>query len=145
MMDRKMTRPFSTRFLPDVVTFLERHFGFAVEFGDPDGMEIEIDGRDLSGAEITEALNLYSTAIRDQMLRRQHESMRVCIGGPLNGQPHAWCGGPRHAIAVRIGPRRWAAYEIGDDHLRAWFRGYATSEKKARQLQIEKGKFEKGK
>jgi hypothetical protein len=131
-----MTRPFSTRFVPDVTVFLERHFGFSFHFADVEGTEIEIGARALSAAELTEALQVYAEAIRNKLLHRQQLSMQIFMGGPLNGQRHDHYGHGQ-TIAVRLGPAKWAAYEIGNDQRRAWFRGLATSEKKARQLQVK--------
>jgi hypothetical protein len=54
------------------------------------------------------------------------------FGGPLDGQPHAYSrwGNPYHA--VHVARAKWAVYQVDRDQ-RALFRGYATSERKAKR------------
>lgn len=122
-------------FLPDVLKFLEEHFGLSIGFADPDDSEISIEAHDIS-AEALKAclLELYAGPMRHHLRAKRARAMRVCIGGPRDGQPHN--GDPWQRVVVFHERRgEWSVYEvvaeIASTDRRAWFRGYATSRAKA--------------
>jgi hypothetical protein len=121
--------------LPDVVEFLAG-LGVHCYLADPEGEELGIDVRDLSAGELRTALLECSGPIRGHLEYQRHRRMRVLVGGPRAGQPHRRGSYASGIVAFHEGPRRWAVYEIvrGDD--RAWFRGWATSEKNGKALKL---------
>jgi len=126
-MDRQL------EYVPDVVTFLSRHFGLRCWFDDPGQEVLMLEMDDFSATELLDGLSKYGHAIKNQMVGQHLRRLSIFVGGPCNGQPHQKFinGCP---IAVKIGRAKWAAYRIGDDHRRAWFVGFETSMKKAYRL-----------
>lgn len=120
-------------YLPDVVTFLTRHFGLSVSLEDAEGKELGIRARDISAAQLEKVLRLYDAPIKTYLDRQRDRGLEICIGGPFNGERHHgdMCGA---MVVRRVARAKWAVYRVGDDHLRAWFVGFASSEKKARNL-----------
>ena len=124
--------------LPGVVEFLAR-LGVRCYLADPEGEELGIDARDLSAAELRGALMEHSAAIRDHLEYQRQRRMRVLVGGPRAGRPHGRGAYASGLVLFHEAPRRWAVYEIRRGDGRAWFRGYATSEKNGRALKLLKG------
>jgi hypothetical protein len=112
------------QFIPDLYTFLTRHFGLSVEFLDLDGEDLSIDLEPISREDVLRLLATeYRSALVTRVRHMQRSGMNVFVGGPLAGQRHADHGWPGKSILIRLGPARWAAYVIGSDFLRAWFCG----------------------
>lgn len=118
------------KFLPDILTFLTRHFGYTVEQVDLEGREFLVRGRDITEAEMIAAIAKYADAVSHHVANERSRRMHVCVGGPHAGQKHfrpTWS-----VICFRDGPADWSAYRVGRDG-RAWYCGQATSEAKARR------------
>ena len=131
-----------------------------LEFLESLGVEFEIDWDDeviitvpregISYAEIEQALQPVSKRLVNQARYRAKARRSVFVGGTLNGQEvesrthgirSEWChrmadGKLGHRIRRRIKRGCWEVYEQGDTDGRAFFRGYATSEQKARKGQL---------
>lgn len=85
-------------------------------------------------------------AIAREILSREVRLRRCCYGGPMDGRRHAWLfhylgrinaageviGYAPHYVPVRVNRAKWATYRLQEDG-RAFFVGYATSERKARR------------
>lgn len=131
-----MTR--KSNHLPGVVDFLrDLDFEIGLDF---DGQVIIEYPESLNPKDVANELSKYSDSIRKELTARATMQRRQFVGGPLNGNRHghfAWCGNT--VIAVRICRAKWACYEI-TDHAdgRAWFRGFATSEAKAKRKELAK-------
>lgn len=120
--------------LPDTVRFLESlGFTFHLDWDD----ELQIDyPEDLTPERIALTLGEYRQHIvRTLKNRAEHDRMQL-VGGPFNGERHGWttCWG-RTLHARKVKRAWWAAYQLQEDG-RAIFKGYATSEKKARNNQL---------
>ena len=122
-------------FMPDLYTFLERHFGLSITFHDLDGEEMSID---LSLVSEQAIIGLLATEYKPAVLRRlrleQMKRMQIFVGGPFAGQSHARSRYSSPVCVMNLGLRRWAAYSFATDDDRLWYQGEATSEKKARLL-----------
>lgn len=66
---------------------------------------------------------------------RAQRARSVYVGGRRNGERVGLCWGNRTWIANRVKRARWEAYELSRDG-RAFFRGYATSQAKAKRGEI---------
>lgn len=131
----------ATKFLPDVCTFLLRHFDLDVEFLDPDGEDLAVGAGEVTGQRIVGLLATeYREAVRDWVLRRQKLAMQVFVGGPFAGRRHlrACCKGD--IVTIHLSQARWAAYVAKDWSGRLWYCGEATSQKKARLVAWDKAK-----
>ncbi len=127
------------QYVPRVLEFLRRHFGVRLWLDDPEGQEVGVETRDIRADELREVLLQYADAIRTELHFEQRKRLNIYVGGPLNGQPRRYGFCQRgQVIAVHISRAKWAAYVIGEDRLRAFFRGYATSSRKARLLKLQK-------
>lgn len=85
----------------------------------------------------------HTKEVTRQLQLRRHYAMHQFVGGPLNGQRHD--GLPWMCVEVgtkmlsygyltrRIRSAEWAVYVGNPKDGRAFFHGYATSEKKARR------------
>ncbi len=124
---------FKPQYVPDAMTFLVRHFGVRFWLDDPEGETVGIETHDISARDLGAVLEQYADAIKVRMHFDQNRRLSIFVGGPMNGKPHGRFG-KGTTIAVHLGRAHWAGYQIGDDNHRAWFAGYATSEKKARIL-----------
>lgn len=102
----------------------------------------------VSCAEIEQALKPFGKRLREQVRFRAKQQRSVFVGGQLNGREVSWqgpgrcgCGhrmgngGYGYWIRHRLARGRWEVYEEVPDG-RAFFRGYATSERKARHGEI---------
>jgi len=113
------------------------------------GVELGLDWDDelligcpdlIFGATVEEIVREHTDQIRTELAAAGRRAMRQFVGGPLNGKPHIVYYHPGAYRGFRQGPRRWAVYEFQQDG-RAMFRGWATSEKKARRgVLIDKAK-----
>ncbi len=127
--------PKTGKYVPDTLTFLRDHFGLRYWLADPEGETIGLETRDISADELRTVLKGYTDAIKRRMYFENRKQMQIFVGGPVNGRRH-FKFGKDTTIAVHIGRAKWAVYVIGEDHLRAWFRGYATSQKKAGKMRL---------
>lgn len=120
-----------TRYIPDAMDFLAA-FGVRAYIDLDDELIFDYENRDISIAELVQELSQYQWAVRNMVMRRAERDRERFMGGPLDGQSHryAWA---RQIFAHRVSRAKWASYSIFRDG-RGIFRGYATSEKKARQL-----------
>lgn len=82
----------------------------------------------------TKLLKRFGVGLSAQLEYEGREAKSVCVGGPKSGESYGtYCTGP---ILFHISRARWAVYKLKpyrDKDPRAWFVGYATSKKKARQ------------
>ena len=126
-----MPVPRSPRFLPGTLDFLQR-FGLRVGYADPECRTLDIQARDISAQELIRVLREYEPAIETHLVCSRRRDLRVCVGGPFNGLRHNRFQ-EGDIINFHLGRARWAVYEVGVDG-RAWYRGEATSKKKATRL-----------
>lgn len=115
-----------------------RELGF--EFGlDYDG-EVLIDPpAEIDPYRMTELVRMFGRGIGHRLDCERYRRLRVCVGGPCDGQPHEHRG-PESPLLFHLGRGRWAVYrvhcyvfELNRDP-RAWFVGEAASKKKAMAL-----------
>jgi len=108
------------------------------------GVELGLDWDDellitcpefIAGSAIETLLREHADQLRTELAAAARRRMRQFVGGPLNGKPHIVYYSPGACRGFRQGPRRWAVYQFQRDG-RALFRGWATSEKKARRGQL---------
>lgn len=85
--------------------------------------------------EIKKVAEKYNDVFIHDLQGERRRALSVCVGGPKNGQRHGWSGAWNKIHCVNVHRACWAVYEIQDDG-RAFFRGYAKSRKKARQLDL---------
>lgn len=132
-----MNTPPKPQYVPNALRLLQERFGVRCWLDDPDGQTIGIETRDISAAELRAVLLEYSDAIRTQLYYDRRQTMAVFVGGPLNGQHHGrYCPNRGQVFAEHIAACKWAVYVVDGDQLRAFFRGYATSRKKALRLEL---------
>ncbi len=112
---------------------LLRAIGFTFGYADPDCKELDIQPPSLSSREMVAALKQYDAAIKSVLHWERKQRLSICCGGPRNG--HRYRRYKSDIIAFHLARAKWAVYEVGPDG-RAWFRGYATSAKKAKQLKV---------
>lgn len=74
-------------------------------------------------------------ALLHELHRERRRMLRVCYGGPLDQQFHGWCSYGQKFHGVRVERARWATYRVEEDG-RAFFVGYATSEKKSKRGEV---------
>lgn len=117
--------------LPNTIDFMESlGFEFTLDW---DG-QLEVTYPDELVVEtIAYEVGKYSDAVKNRLLFRQHHSMRRLIGGPFAGQKYTnpFC---RTLYWRHVSRGKWAVYSVWADG-RATFKGYATSEFKARRGQ----------
>ena len=118
----------------DVIGFW-RDLGVEIGIADPGCTHCEIVARDISADELRNALMAHEPEILRLLEFERQRGLAVCVGGPFNGRRH-WEFGRGKTIAIRMDRGKWAAYQVGDDNLRAFFQGYATSERNARRLYL---------
>lgn len=122
-------------FLPGTLKFLRSHFGLKVSFDDPELKTLKIEARSIDGKDLEKALSFYEEAILRELQYERQRNLQVCVGGPMNGKRHnAFCR--REVLRFKLGKARWAVYVVGSGDGRAFFRGYATSERNARRLKL---------
>ena len=103
----------------------------------------------VSRAEIEEAVKPFGKQLTEQVRYRAERQRSVFVGGQLNGQEVSWQGPGRRGcghrmangsyaywITYRLKRGRWEVYEEVRGDGRSFFRGYATSERKARHGEI---------
>jgi hypothetical protein len=131
----------TSTYVPDIIDFLRKHFSFRFEFDNPEFTEITIKGSSIFAHDLYNALDEYRDAISMYLQLERKKSLEIYIGGPVNGKR---CLLRRisfqigEVIPVHVDRSKWAVYQIGEDNLRAWFKGFATSKKKAKNLQLVK-------
>lgn len=111
----------------------ELGFSFGVDF---DGsLEVEIPAS-VDVDRIAKLVARFEKGIRSRLEHERQVRMRICVGGPLNGQrvpSNDWY----RPYLYHVGRGQWLVYgrkrREYDDH-RFWFIGKATSERKARIL-----------
>jgi|GEM_PF-7123748 len=130
-----MTEPRQPRFLPCTLDFLER-FGVRIGYAEPECETWDIQARDISAEELICALREYEPAIETHLACSRQRNLQVCVGGPFNGRRHDRFQ-EGDIISFHLARARWAVYEVGSDG-RAWYRGEATSKKKARRLGLRR-------
>lgn len=113
------------------IPFLES-IGFTFEL-DWDGELTMSYPENMDGLTVANALAEQGTHITKNLKGWAALDRRQLLGGPFNGRAHGHREGTRIPMPVRRG--RWAVYVVAADG-RAWFRGYATSEAKARWLDL---------
>lgn len=127
-------------YLPGTIDFLAR-FGVRITYADAECETVEIEARDISAEELVAALREYETSLKRRLYFRRQRALSVCVGGPCNGRRHDFPGsfrrGKGEVVTFHLSRAKWAVYEVGEDR-RAWFRGIATSRKKARRLEVIK-------
>ena len=124
-------------YLPRTMDFLHR-FGVRISYADPECETVDIEARDISAEELIAALREYEAALKRRLRFKRQCALAVCVGGPRNGRPYLFHQNSKGEILTyHLSRARWAVYEVGDDG-RAWFRGYATSRKKGRRLEVIK-------
>jgi hypothetical protein len=128
-----MNRDYRPQYVPDAITFLEKHFGLRCSIEDADGEDLAIEVSDISAADLRAVLRTYRDAILTRFHVQRRRALTIFVGGPENGKHHGHYG-EGCVLPIHCGRAKWAAYRIGDDGLRAWFCGYATSRAKARRL-----------
>ena len=89
----------------------------------------------LSRNAVVAFIGKYEDAFARQVGNRAAASRRCFVGGPYAGQSHdqCWLEGQFRGLHVKRG--KWAVYKFCDDG-RALFKGYASSEKKARRGEV---------
>lgn len=117
--------------LPNTIRFM-RQLGFEFHL-DWDG-ELEIEyPLDLTPGQIAQALLSHDREIACVVKRQAACDREQCVGGPFNGRRHEWLRGNLEGLRVKRGC--WAVYLVVPDG-RAFFQGFASSEKKARQGEL---------
>ena len=95
----------------------------------------------ITGNTLEDVVREHADQIRTEIAARAGRARRQFVGGPFNGKRHDVNFVPGCYRGVKVGLRRWAVYHFQRDG-RAIFRGWATSEMKARRgevLQDSKG------
>lgn len=120
-----------------------------VEFLESLGVKISLDWDDTIQVEFPDsvpmelvraACTIATDSIKSTMISRRERRIRTCSGGPLHGKPHNTCWS--NAMVGHESRGKWYVYHVMPDG-RAIFRGYATSEKKARALAGRKSAMDK--
>jgi hypothetical protein len=124
------------KYLPDTIRFLET-LGFEFQLDWDDELEISHPS-EIQPEQVSLALRQYADYIVAYLRRRRQKALSHCIGGPFSGRRHGWYYWPsfdgtryRQFHGLNVSRAKWAVYELMKDG-RAYFRGYATSRKKAR-------------
>jgi len=83
-------------------------------------------------SEMEAALAPVKDCLAREFTIRARRRREVLVGGPFNGQPNRWdyCRGA--TFGRRVARAHWAVYREGDDG-RAFFIGFASSQRKARR------------
>ena len=116
-------------YLPDVLRFLES-LGITTHIALDEQLVIEYE-REINVFDVCNEIGKHQEAVKAALINRaQYERFRF-YGGPLNGKPHGL--GTSRSFAYRVGRANWAAYAILKDG-RALFRGFASSEAKAKTV-----------
>ena len=117
--------------IPGIVHFLES-VGFQFELDWDDELTI-VYPADLTGETLADALAKHGNAIIKTVKVAAAAERRQCMGGPYNGTQHGW--GTDERIVLPICRGKWVVYLVAADG-RAWFRGYATSKREGKRLEI---------
>lgn len=111
---------------------LLEHFGFTFNLDWDDALLIKYSSRLLASVDIADALRLHDKTIVSVLKARATLDRARFIGGPMNGQKHGhYVRGYIYTVHLKRG--KWATYVVSED-MRAFFRGYATNQAKARRL-----------
>lgn len=116
-------------YLPDVLRFLGA-LGITAHIDLEDQVVIEYE-RGLTVYDVCNEIGKYHEAIRSALILRARYERHRFYGGPMDGKPHRL--GCCRSFGYRVGRAKWAAYSILKDG-RAIFKGYATSEAKAKAM-----------
>lgn len=120
--------------LPHLLPFLES-IGCQFTLDWDDELSVAVP-ENLSPFDLDNALKPLRAGIVAAIKTRARNALYVCLGGPLDGKRHEWFyngwGGCTAYKAVKVCRAHWAVYEVHSDG-RAIFKGYTTSQKKARQ------------
>lgn len=84
----------------------------------------------VSGATLEGLIEEHAEQIARELGAAGRRAMECFVGGPLNGQRHDALFAVGAHRGYRQGPKKWAVYQFERDG-RAFFRGWATSQKKA--------------
>lgn len=133
-----------------LLKFLET-LGVTFEIDWDDSVQIGIPESGVSYDEMRRALEspvpgtvagaTFSNWLHREVLCRAAARRAVFVGGSLNGKQVRYEQPSYYGfIAHRLGRAHWEVYEQADKRDgRAFFRGYATSEKKARRGEVKSG------
>ena len=136
----------------DLLTFV-RDLGFKVGLDYDDALIVE-SPLSVNPGDVAKQIERHGDTIIGELRGEREHALRRYIGGPLDGQSACGVYAPpcRHPdgtysngfrgfrVRDESGKRiraKWAVYEFDRRDGRAFFRGYATSEKKARNGQCE--------
>lgn len=117
-----------------LLKFLEQ-LGVTFEMDWDDEVIIEVP-EDLEAADVMNAIKSepFGKDLSESVVYRAKASRAVFVGGMLNGKRTGWIG-LRQWFANHVKRGRWEVYERVNDG-RAFFRGYATSQAKAKRGEI---------
>ena len=120
----------SNRRLLTVLTLLEE-LGVTLELDWDNSLIAAVPGS-LSAGPVKALIERHSQQITQSVLSRAALRKWRFIGGPLDGKPH--CRSPwfQRRVVWRESRAKWAVYQLEKDG-RAFFKGYAPSEVKARR------------
>lgn len=91
----------------------------------------------IASADLEEAIARFRGPLTRELAARGRRQLKQLVGGPFNGQRNDLFYCPGAHYGKRVGRAKWAVYQQRRDG-RAFFRGYATSEAKARRCQLIK-------
>jgi hypothetical protein len=132
-----------------LLQFLEA-LGVTFEMDWDDQVIIEVP-EEISYGQIAQAIEPFGKRLGEEVRFRAKQRRSVFVGGSLNGQEvdgralriKSWCshtmpnGRQGYWIRYRIKRGCWEVYEQGSADGRAFFRGFATSEAKAKRGEVK--------
>lgn len=95
--------------------------------------EVSIDCPEVvSRSEIEAALGPFADRLKTEFEVRARCRRAILVGGPFNGTRNNWDYCPGATFGRRVAKSHWAVYRQADDG-RAFFVGFASSQRKARR------------